>query len=248
MIKSEQRFDAPMPKQVDFWNSWNPCREKDIGTVSIEQANVVSSWFERLARTDLNIIDVGCGAGWLCEKIVRFGLVTGTDLSDEVLKRAALRVPSATFIAGDFMALDFASKSYDVAVSLEVLSHVANQAAFLRKISDILPNGGYLMLATQNRPALEKNDIPPPAQGQLRRWVDRHELLSLLSDRFEVIEMFSITPQFNSGWLRYVNSRKLRALFSAIGLNAINKFIKGGQEKTWLGWTLMALARKRSVI
>jgi 2-polyprenyl-3-methyl-5-hydroxy-6-metoxy-1,4-benzoquinol methylase len=144
------------------------------------------------------------------------------------------------------MALDFASKSYDVAISLEVLSHVANQAAFLGKIADILRNRSYLMLGTQNRPALERNDIPQPAQGQIRQWVDRHELASLLSYRFEVIEMLSITPQFDSGWLRYLNSRKLRSLLSGIGLNPINKLIKGGQERAWLGWTLMALARKRA--
>jgi hypothetical protein len=103
------------------------------------------------------------------------------------------------------------------------------------------------MLATQNRPALEQNDIPPPAEGQIRQWVDRDELLTLLSERFEVIEMFSITPQFNCGWLRYLNSRKLHSLLAALGLSAINRFIKDRQEKAWLGWTLMALARKRAV-
>jgi len=247
MHKSEQRYDAPMSEQVDFWNSWNRCRETQRGEVSLEQSKVVSSWLERLARTDLNIIDVGCGAGWMCENLVRFGHVTGTDLSDEVLKRAAMRVPSAKFISGDFMAMDFEPMSYDVAVSLEVLSHVNNQAAYLNKISDILRSGGYLMLATQNRPALERNDIPAAAEGQIRRWVDRHELSELLNDRFEVIEMFSITPQFNSGYLRYLNSSKLGSLFASIGLDAVNKFVKTSQEKAWLGWTIMALARKREV-
>jgi len=247
MLKSEQRYSAPISEQVDFWNSWNPCRETQIDKVPLEQSKVVLSWIERLARTDLDIIDVGCGAGWMCEKLVRFGHVTGTDLSDEVLKRAAVRVPSAKFISGDFMAMDFESMSYDVAVSLEVLSHVNDQAAFLTKISDILRSGGYLMLATQNRPALERNDIPAPAEGQIRRWVDRHELSELLNDSFEVIEMFSITPQFNSGYLRYLNSRKLRSLFASLGLSAVNEFLKISQEKAWLGWTLMALARKRDV-
>lgn len=247
MLKSEQRYDAPMPEQAKFWNSWNPCRENEVGTVSMEQSNVIQSWLERLGKFDLNIIDVGCGAGWMCEKLTRFGQVTGTDLSDEVLERAGLRVPSAKFIAGDFMALDFSANSYDVVVSLEVLSHVANQPAFLSKIADILKKDGYLMLATQNRPALERNDIPPPAEGQVRRWINRHELQELLSGRFEVVEMFSITPQFNSGWLRRLNSRKLNSLLASVGLNAINQSIKHVQEKAWLGWTLMALARKRAV-
>ena len=245
MLKSEQRFDAPKPMQVEFWNRWNPIRETQVETVSLEQSSVVSSWLHRLARTDLDIIDIGCGAGWMCQELTRFGRVTGTDLSDQVLERAALRVPSVKFIAGDFGALSFEPKSYDVAVSLEVLSHVADQAAFLSKIADTLRNDGLLMLATQNRPALEQNDIPPPAEGQIRRWVDRDELLALLGKRFEVIEIFSITPQFNRGWRRYLNYRRLRSLLAALGLGEINRFIKDRQEKAWLGWTLMALARKR---
>lgn len=247
MLNSEQKYDAPMPEQVRFWNSWNPCREERIGRVSMDQADIITSWLERLAKPDLNIIDVGCGTGWMCEKLTRFGHVTGTDLANEVLKRAASRIPSVKFIAGDFMALDFGSENYDVAVSLEMLSHVANQPAFLSKIADILRNDGFLMLATQNRPALEKNDIPPPAEGQLRRWLDRHELSALLGNRFEVVEMFSITPQFDSGWLSYLNSPKLRSFLGTIGLNSVNRRILSWQENAWLGWSLMALARKRSV-
>jgi hypothetical protein len=33
-------------------------------------------------------------------------------------------------------------------------------------------------------------------------------LSALLSDRFDVIEMFSITPQFNAGWFRYFARRR----------------------------------------
>jgi 2-polyprenyl-3-methyl-5-hydroxy-6-metoxy-1,4-benzoquinol methylase len=246
MLKSEQRFDALMPAQVEHWNRWNAeTREKEVGIVSIEQANVVLSWLRGLGRSDLNIIEVGCGAGWLCADLSRFGRVTGTDLAEQVLARAAQRVVSANFIAGDFMTLDLDAESYDVAVSLEVLAHVGDQAAFLSKIADILRPNGYLMLATQNRPALERNDVPPPAAGQIRRWVNRDELSVLLGERFEIIEMFSITPRFNVGWLRYLNSGKLNSAFAALRLASINALIRRMQEKAWLGWTIMALARKR---
>jgi SAM-dependent methyltransferase len=245
MLNSEQRHDAPLPQQIEFWNQWNPCREAQVGEVSSEQASVIVSWLQYVARTDLHIIDIGCGSGWLCQHLTQFGQVTGTDLSDQVLQRAALRVPTATFLPGDFMTLSLDAQSYDVAVSLEVLAHVADQVAFLNKIADLLRPGGYLMLATQNRLALEQNDIPPPAEGQIRHWVDRDELFTLLNPRFEVLELFSITPQFNAGHLRYLNSGKLRSLLTAFGLSTISQLIKEGQEKAWLGWTLMALARAR---
>ena len=156
-------------KQRAFWNDWNAStREKGLSEVSTDQAEVVMSWLKGLGRRDLKIIEIGCGAGWLCSQLVQFGQVTANDLSDEVLARAAQRVPEARFIAGDFMNTEVGS-CYDVAMSLEVLAHVSDQAAFVARISGLLKPGGYLMLATQNKPALMRNNIPAPAPGQLRR-------------------------------------------------------------------------------
>lgn len=235
-----------MADQAEFWNFWNAqARESSVGQVSLDQRRVVLSWLERLGCSDFDLIEVGCGAGWLCADLARFGRVTGTDLADEIIARAAQRVPQAVFVPGDFMELDLKPMAYDIAVTLEVLSHVVDQRAFLSKIAELLRPGGYLMLATQNRPALERNDIPRPAPGQIRHWVDRHELRALLELRFDVLELSSITPSFNSGVLRYVNSKRLKRLLSNIRLGAVNDWIRDRQEKAWLGWTLMALARRR---
>jgi 2-polyprenyl-3-methyl-5-hydroxy-6-metoxy-1,4-benzoquinol methylase len=231
--------------QQAFWNEWNASvREKGLGEVSVEQAEITMSWLEALNRKDLKIIDVGCGSGWLCSQLTRFGQVTGTDLSDTVLARAARRVPKANFVAGDFMALDLGAASYDVVVSLEVLSHVADQPAFLAKIASLLKPGGLLMLATQNKPALLRNDVPPPKQGQLRRWVDRQELQQLLEPRFAVDQMFSITPAFNRGILRFINSGRLKRYAEAAKLGSLVRLAKRSQERLWLGWTIMALAKR----
>jgi 2-polyprenyl-3-methyl-5-hydroxy-6-metoxy-1,4-benzoquinol methylase len=243
--EQESTMTESIEIQQAFWNAWNASvREQGLGEVSIEQADVIVSWLEALGRKDLRIVDVGCGAGWLCSRLTPFGSVIGTDLSDAVLARAAQRVPQAKFIAGDFMVLDLGS-GYDVAISLEVLPHVADQPAFLAKIAGLLKPGGYLMLATQNKPALLRNDIPAPNPGQLRHWVDRHELAELMALRFEVKEMFSITPHFNRGLLRVINSGRLKRLAEAAKLSPVLRQVKRWEERMWLGWTIMALARRR---
>ena len=89
-----------------------------------------------------------------------------------------------------------------------------------------------------------RGPTPPPKPGQLRHWVDRHELRSLLAAQFEVVDLCSITPIFNHGWLRIPNSYKLNEMATALHLEVVNRLIKRIQEKAWLGWTLMALARK----
>jgi 2-polyprenyl-3-methyl-5-hydroxy-6-metoxy-1,4-benzoquinol methylase len=148
------------------------------------------------------------------------------------------------FIPGDFMSLDFDPEAYDVLICLEVLSHVADQPSFIKKMASLLKPGGYLMLATQNRPQLERNDIPRPMPGQIRQWVDRHELRRLLAAEFDVRSLFSVTPQCNRGVLRLINAHKLHAAMSAIGLGRVGRAIKQVQAQQWLGWTLMAFGQK----
>jgi len=235
--------DFSVSLQRSFWNQWNAStREKAIDVVSTAQAQVICRWLSSLGRQDLDIIDVGCGAGWFCPQLTHFGRVTGTDLSDEVLARAKRRVPDVNFVPGDFMNLDFSANAFDVIVTLEVLSHVADQPAFIRKLAEHLRPGGYLMLATQNRFVLKHfNRVPPPAPGQLRSWVDRRELRDLLEHEFDVLELFSITPRGNRGIMRVINSRKLNWPVRALVGDRLEKL----KEAVGLGWTLMALALKR---
>ena len=52
------------------------------------------------------IIDIGCGTGWVCDRLTEFADVTGTDLADDVLSRSQQKYPNVKFIAGDFSSLD----------------------------------------------------------------------------------------------------------------------------------------------
>ncbi|MBS0384447.1 MAG: methyltransferase domain-containing protein [Proteobacteria bacterium] len=230
--------------QRNFWNKWNVSREETQGRVSSDQQRVVLRWLDRMGRRDLRIIEVGCGAGWLCSDLTRYGRVVGTDLSDEVLARAAERLPEAEFIAGDFLTLDLGEEQFDVVVTLETLTHVPDQAGFVRRCSRLLKPGGLLMMATQNKTALQRNRLAPPERGQYRRWVDRDELVELMREDFEIEELFSITPKFNRGPLKILNSERLHRPIRAIGLGGLVDSITRMQERAWLGWTLMALARK----
>lgn len=236
---------APTSEERTYWNEWNVRRESTRGRISTDQRAVVLRWLDALGRRDLRLIDIGCGAGWLCEDLQHYGRTTGTDLSDEVLARAAQRLPRVTFVAGDFLELDFGEDRYDVAISLEALSHVADQPAFLAKIAALLKPGDLLMMATQNRPTLERNSIPPPGHGQRRHWVDRHELRTLLEAHFDVEELFSITPKYDRGLLKIINSDRVRRVLGQVGLGFVRDAVNRVQERAWMGWTLMALARKR---
>jgi 2-polyprenyl-3-methyl-5-hydroxy-6-metoxy-1,4-benzoquinol methylase len=233
--------ETTLQAQRAYWTSWNvSTREQRISEVSRDQREIVLKWLQATGRKDLEIIEVGCGAGWLCPSLKEFGKVTATDLCDEVLARAQARVPDVKFIAGDFMQLDFPQRAYDVVVSLEVLSHVADHDAFIAKLTRLLKPGGALILATQNRPALERfNRVPPPAAGQLRRWFDRRELKALLGAHLRVRRIVAISPHSNKGLTRLIAGGPARRLMRAIPGRLPQRLLA-----PLFGWTLMALAEK----
>ena len=180
----------------------------------------------------------------MCQKLLPFGSVTGIDLSHEVLADAQNRIPDVRFVAGDFMQMDLTAISADVVVTLEVLAHVADQRAFLQRIRQILKPRGYLMLATQNRFVLERSSgVAKRAHGQIRQWVDRHQLRALLEEQFDLEQLISICPYGHGGILRLVNSPKLNYAVSRV---VAQDWLDGLKERFWLGHTLMVLARRRN--
>lgn len=237
-------FEEPITAQQSYWNQWNSMfLDHQRGPVSQRQAQVVEGWLERWGRRDLDVLEVGCGSGWMCGRLQAYGKVTGTDLSDEVLKAAQQKIPAVRFVAGDFMQMALAENSADVIVTLEVLSHVADQPAFIDRIARTLRPGGQLMIATQNRFVLERwEEVQPRAQGQIRHWLRPAELRALLQRSLVVEELFTVVPFAHGGVLRIVNSTKLNRLASmAVPQTTLDRW----KERCGLGHTIMALARKR---
>jgi ubiquinone/menaquinone biosynthesis C-methylase UbiE len=78
-------------------------------------------------------LDVACGTGFLTQHLP--GEVTGLDASARMLEIAARRVPDATFVRGNGLALPFPDGAFDRAVTGHFYGHLdADQrAVFLRE-------------------------------------------------------------------------------------------------------------------
>lgn len=109
------------------------------------------SRFPLLNRTAL---DVGCGAGLLCEPLARLGAtVTGVDAAPENIAaakaHAALSGLQIDYRAGEIAAQGLGQ--FDVVTSMEVIEHVHDPAVFIGELKRRLKPDGLLLLSTPNR-------------------------------------------------------------------------------------------------
>jgi 2-polyprenyl-6-hydroxyphenyl methylase / 3-demethylubiquinone-9 3-methyltransferase len=151
---------------ADWWNPkgssamlhrLNPVRLRYI------RDQVDTHWhLDPKARTPLagkRVLDMGCGAGLLTEPLARLGgQVTGVDAAPENIAAAKAHAVesglSIDYRAGDLSAV--AGESFDLVISLEVVEHVTDPAAFIAGLAAALAPGGLMILSTPNRTALSK--------------------------------------------------------------------------------------------
>ena len=105
-------------------------------------------------------LDVGCGAGLLAEPLARMGAaVVGLDAAPENIAvardHAAAQSLAIDYRAGGIESLA-AGERFDLVVSMEVIEHVADPAAFLRGLAGALAPGGLMLLSTPNRTQLSR--------------------------------------------------------------------------------------------
>jgi 2-polyprenyl-6-hydroxyphenyl methylase/3-demethylubiquinone-9 3-methyltransferase len=99
-------------------------------------------------------LDVGCGAGLLCEPLARLGAgVTGVDAAEENVEAARAHARGSGLAIeyrwGDVGQLGLVD--YDLVCSMEVIEHVADKARFVAALAGAMKPGGLMILSTPNR-------------------------------------------------------------------------------------------------
>jgi SAM-dependent methyltransferase len=105
----------------------------------------------RLSPED-NVLDVGCGAGWLSRLLaeqVPEGRVVGVDISDEMIRRARRSnadLENAMFVIGEVEELPWDANFFNHAISVEAAYYWPDPLAALREIQRVLREGGKAWL------------------------------------------------------------------------------------------------------
>lgn len=142
-------------------------------------------------------IDVGCGAGLLCEPLARLGAdMAGVDAAGESIAVARDHA-AGSGLAIDYHHGDLAGLGlgrFDLVCSMEVIEHVADKPAFVAALAAALAPGGLMILSTPNRTA-------------------KSRLLMV-----EGAERLGLVPRGTHHWHDFVTPDELRDLLAGAGL------------------------------
>jgi cyclopropane fatty-acyl-phospholipid synthase-like methyltransferase len=98
------------------------------------------------------ILDIGCGNGVpATRELALRHQVTGLDISEAQIARAASNVPGATFICGDARMVDLPVATFDAIVALYLVDNIpsAEYPVFFRRLRDLLRPKGRLLLSAE---------------------------------------------------------------------------------------------------
>lgn len=140
------------------WDSRAPTFD-DVAHHGLHTGPQRLAWLSRLEawaqRSALDVLDVGCGTGFLALLLAQLGhRVVGVDIADEMLERARAKAAEANahvrFEHGDAERLLFEHSAFDLIVERHLIWTLPDPAAALVEWSRVLRPGGQLVLVEGN--------------------------------------------------------------------------------------------------
>lgn len=157
----------------------------------------------------LQILDIGCGGGLLCEPMARLGaIVTGVDAAERNIPVAAMHAKQSgldiIYKHDTAEALVAEAFEFDVVLNMEVVEHVEGPLGYLTACQNLLKSGGLMICSTLNRNA-KSFAMAIVGAEYLLRWLPRgtHQWSKFITpdELFTLIEQAGLEPVDRKGFV-----------------------------------------------
>lgn len=179
-------------------------------------------------QTGLKVLDVGCGAGFLSNRLSEEGFdVHGIDVSEESLYVAQKydKTGRVQYQKADAYQLPFPDAHFDIVTAMDFLEHVDKPEDVVKEISRVLKPGGLFFFHTFNRNWLANIVIiklveilvknTPKHMHVIELFITPEELTQFCKNQhMNVLGMTGIRPRFSTITLRSLLKRSVPEDFS----------------------------------
>tara|TARA_Y100000590_G_C15728051_1_gene1015979 strand:+ start:2403 stop:3140 length:738 start_codon:yes stop_codon:yes gene_type:complete len=223
----------------DWWNTSgefkalhkiNPIRMKFILDNIYQHFNIVSYFNKPLYK--INILDVGCGGGLICEPLTRLGgNVLGIDADPNAISIAKKHAKSEDLdIKYENKTLNdltnLKAKKFDVILALEIIEHLDDIQSFLLTTKALLKKDGVIFISTLNK-TFKSLLLAKIAAEYILHWVPKgtHDWQKFITPKQLQNEMKELDMErFNIKGIAYNPLKTIWALTDDTSINYITAY------------------------
>lgn len=215
--KEVAKFSAMADEWWDETGKFKPLHKFNPIRIAYIKDKLTHHFAAKDSLQGIEILDVGCGGGLMCEPLAQMGAqMTGIDASEKNIHIADIHAKKSNLTI-DYKAtsseqLAKENKQYDVVLALEIIEHVADVQAFVESCAKLVKPGGLLFIATLNRTAK-----------------------SLLLAKFAVEYVLRWVPAGTHDWKKFLKPSEINffADQSGVNLSEIMGFSYNVLKDTW---------------
>jgi ubiquinone/menaquinone biosynthesis C-methylase UbiE len=162
---------------------------KEANVFYLQHSRIILGLVNKFA--DGNILDVGCGDGYITSQISQeFKEVIGIDISEQAVRIAKTKNPKIVFTVASCINIPFSDNSFDTVVASEIIEHVNYEdgKTLLKEARRILKPQGKLIISTPNlsNPYMKFLQIRHKNIEHLKEYTKK-EFAKLISTHFKII-------------------------------------------------------------
>lgn len=210
---------------------WFEAEDDPIALLRAE-APVKNDWVHQQIRRHfdqkpeaLQILDVGCGAGFLTNPLSLLGYrVTGLDASADSLKMAGARDESrqVDYCLGRAEELPYSNESFDVITCMDFLEHVEDPQTVIRECARVLRPGGLFFFHTFNRNLLSWLIVIKGVEWFVKNTPKNLHVYSLFI-RPQELQQYCTKASLQVQSMTGIRPKMNRAFFDMLGSGRVNK-------------------------